>query len=103
MLPRKFSEFGMVKAQSEQCSAIGGAIFLCNQLTRKESFDKKIFGLSPFCADFVEKVKAGTTLFLYNIEQCKLHGVFEATSDGAVNIIPDAYVSSSGQWYPSQA
>ncbi|OEL33592.1 hypothetical protein BAE44_0005389, partial [Dichanthelium oligosanthes] len=63
-------------------------------LTRKESFDKKIFGLNPYCADFVEKVKAGTTLFLYHVEQHKLHGVFEATSDGAVNIIPDAFVSS---------
>ncbi|TKW19958.1 hypothetical protein SEVIR_4G053800v4 [Setaria viridis] len=101
MLPRNSVNFGMVKAQSKQCSAFGGAIFLCNHLTRKESFDKKIFGLSPSCADFVEKVKAGTTLFLYNIEQCKLHGVFEATSDGAVNIIPDAYVSS-GKRYPSQ-
>ncbi|CAL5046315.1 unnamed protein product [Urochloa decumbens] len=91
----------MVKAQSKECSAFGGAIFLCSLMTRKESFDKKIFGLAPHCADFVEKVKAGTTLFLYNIEQCKLHGVFQATSDGAVDIIPDAYVSS-GRRYPSQ-
>ncbi|KAG2604514.1 hypothetical protein PVAP13_4NG068512 [Panicum virgatum] len=88
----------MVKTQSKEYSAFGGAVFLCNQLTRKECFNKKIFGLSPYCADFVEKVKAGTTLFLYDVEQCKLHGVFEATSDGAVNIIPDAY----GRRYPSQ-
>ncbi|PUZ61975.1 hypothetical protein GQ55_4G321400 [Panicum hallii var. hallii] len=91
----------MVKAQSKEYSAFGGAVFLCSHLTRKESFNKKIFGLSPHCADFVEKVKAGTTLFLYDVEQCKLHGVFEATSNGAVNIIPDAYVSS-GRRYPSQ-
>ncbi|CAN6214903.1 unnamed protein product [Urochloa humidicola] len=91
----------MVKAQSKECSAFGGAIFVCSHMTRKESFDKKIFGLASHCADFVEKVKAGTTLFLYHIEQCKLHGVFQATSDGAVNIIPDAYVSS-GKRYPSQ-
>jgi len=99
MLPRNSVSFGMVNAQSKEYSAFGGAVFLCNQLTRKECFNKKIFGLSPYCADFVEKVKAGTTLFLYDVEQCKLHGVFEATSDGAVNIIPDAY----GRRYPSQA
>ncbi|KAG0513072.1 hypothetical protein BDA96_10G069500 [Sorghum bicolor] len=91
----------MVKAQSKECATFGGAVFLCNHLTRKECFDKKIFGLPRFCADFVEKVKAGTTLFLYDVDQCKLHGVFEATSDGAVDIIPDAYVTS-GKGYPSQ-
>ncbi|KAJ1258243.1 hypothetical protein BS78_10G060000 [Paspalum vaginatum] len=91
----------MVKPQSKECSAFCGAVFLCNHLTRKECFDKKIFGLSHYCADFVEKVKAGTTLFLYDVDQCKIHGVFEATSDGSVNIIPDAYVSS-GKRYPSQ-
>lgn len=102
MLSRNSVDFGMVKAQSKESSTFGGAVFLCNHMTRKECFDKKIFGLSPSCADFVEKVKAGTTLFLYDVDQCKLHGVFEATSDGAVNIIPDAYVSS-GKRYPSQA
>ncbi|XP_062233482.1 uncharacterized protein LOC133930772 isoform X2 [Phragmites australis] len=91
----------MVKAQSKEYCAFGGAIFLCNHLTRKECFERKIFGLAPYCADFVEKVKAGTTLFLFDVDQRKLHGVFEATSDGAVNIIPDAYISI-GQQYPSQ-
>ncbi|KAL6606729.1 hypothetical protein ACP70R_042382 [Stipagrostis hirtigluma subsp. patula] len=91
----------MVKAQSKQRLEFGGAIFLCNQLTRKECFEKKLFGLGAYFADFVERVKAGTTLFLYDIDQRKLHGVFEATSDGAMDIIPDAYISV-GQHYPSQ-
>ncbi|KAL6898007.1 hypothetical protein ACP4OV_006603 [Aristida adscensionis] len=91
----------MVKVQSKECPAFGGAIFLCNQLTRKECFEKKIFGLAPHFADYVERVKAGTTLFLFDVDQRKLHGVFEATSDGAVDIIPDAFISI-GQRYPSQ-
>jgi hypothetical protein len=69
MLPRNSVNFGMVKAQSKECSAFGGAVFLCSHLTRKESFDKKIFGLSPHCAYFIEKVKAGTALFLYDVDQ----------------------------------
>ncbi|KAF0901656.1 hypothetical protein E2562_003607 [Oryza meyeriana var. granulata] len=56
--------------------------------------------LEAKCMDAV-KVKVGATLFLYDVDQHKLHGVFEATSDGSMNIIPDAYVSS-GKPYPCQ-
>ncbi|KQK19373.1 uncharacterized protein LOC100837338 isoform X2 [Brachypodium distachyon] len=93
--------FWMGKVHSKSASAYDGAIFLCNCLTRKECFERKLFGLSSLCADFVQQVKAGATLFLYDVEQRKLHGVFEATSDGAMNIIPDAYISSGSQ-FPSQ-
>jgi hypothetical protein len=98
---KELSEFGMVKPWSKDFLASGGAIFLCNHLTKKECFEKKIFGLSPNYAEFVEKVKAGTTLFLFDIDQHKLHGVFEATSDGALDIIPHAF--SARQRFPYQA
>jgi hypothetical protein len=91
----------MGKAQSKNIPAFDGAIFLCNYRTRKECFDRKIFGLSSKCTEFIQKVKSGATLFLYDVDQRKLHGVFEATSDGAMNIIPDAY-ASSGFHYPCQ-
>uniref|UniRef100_A0ACD5ZPM3 Uncharacterized protein n=1 Tax=Avena sativa TaxID=4498 RepID=A0ACD5ZPM3_AVESA len=91
----------MGKVQSKNVSAYDGAIFLCNRLTRKECFHRKIFGLSSKCTEFIHKVKSGATLFLYDVEQRKLHGVFEATSDGAMNIVPDAYASSGFQ-YPCQ-
>ncbi|XP_051204596.1 uncharacterized protein [Lolium perenne] len=93
--------FWMGKAQSKNIPAFDGAIFLCNYRTRKECFDRKIFGLSSKCTEFIQKVKSGATLFLYDVDQRKLHGVFEATSDGAMNIIPDAY-ASSGFHYPCQ-
>uniref|UniRef100_A0A0E0DXT7 DCD domain-containing protein n=1 Tax=Oryza meridionalis TaxID=40149 RepID=A0A0E0DXT7_9ORYZ len=93
--------FRMGKAQSKEGSTYDGAIFLCNRLTRRECFEKKLFGLYAHCADFIQKVKAGATLFLYDTDQHKLHGVFEATSDGSMNIIPDAYVSS-GKRFPCQ-
>ncbi|KAF2925439.1 uncharacterized protein [Oryza sativa Japonica Group] len=93
--------FRMGKAHSKEGSTYDGAIFLCNRLTRRECFEKKLFGLYAHCADFIQKVKVGATLFLYDTDQHKLHGVFEATSDGSMNIIPDAYVSS-GKRYPCQ-
>uniref|UniRef100_A0A0D9WMG1 DCD domain-containing protein n=1 Tax=Leersia perrieri TaxID=77586 RepID=A0A0D9WMG1_9ORYZ len=88
-------------AQSKEGSTYDGAIFLCNRQTRRECFEKKLFGLSAHCASFIHRVKVGATLFLYDVDQHKLHGVFEATSDGSMNIIPDAYVSS-GKPYPCQ-
>ncbi|CAM0913017.1 unnamed protein product [Alopecurus aequalis] len=93
--------FWMGKAQSKNDWAYDGAIFLCNHLTRKECFDRKMFGLSSKCTDFIQRVKAGAALFLYDVNQHKLHGVFEATSDGAMNIVPDAYASTGFQ-YPCQ-
>ncbi|EMS51235.1 hypothetical protein TRIUR3_16412 [Triticum urartu] len=93
--------FWMGKVQSKNVPAYDGAIFLCNHLTRKECFHRKLFGLSSKCTEFIHKVKSGATLFLYDVEQRKLHGVFEATSDGAMNIIPGAYASSGFQ-YPCQ-
>ena len=60
---------------------------------------QKLFDLPSKCTDFIHKVKSGTTLFLYEVEHRKLHGVFEPTSDGAMNIIPDAY-ALSGFRYP---
>lgn len=82
-------------------SVLVGAIFMCNRRTKKECLGRKLFGFPYNQADFVKKVKAGMVLFLFEYEERKLHGVFEATSDGAQNIVPAAF-SSSGRLYPSQ-
>uniref|UniRef100_A0A0E0PU63 DCD domain-containing protein n=3 Tax=Oryza TaxID=4527 RepID=A0A0E0PU63_ORYRU len=67
--------FRMGKAHSKEGSTYDGAIFLCNRLTRRECFEKKLFGLYAHCADFIQKVKVGATLFLYDTDQHKLHGI----------------------------
>ncbi|XP_021282870.1 uncharacterized protein LOC110415521 [Herrania umbratica] len=78
-----------------------GAIFMSNASTRVECFERKLFGLPMSSADFVKGVKVGMILFLFEYEKRELHGVFKATSDGELNIIPHAY-SSSGKKYPAQ-
>ncbi|KAL0534583.1 hypothetical protein IC582_028874 [Cucumis melo] len=78
-----------------------GAIFMSNRVTRAECFRRKLFGLPYWLGDFVLQIKSGMILFLFEYENRVLHGVFQATSDGAMNIVPHAY-TSSGQKFPAQ-
>ncbi|XP_056163149.1 uncharacterized protein LOC115689624 isoform X1 [Syzygium oleosum] len=78
-----------------------GAIFMSNAGTKEECLEKMLFGLPYSHADFVRRVKAGMILFLFEYERRELHGVFEAASDGEVNIVSSAY-TSSGKQFPAQ-
>ncbi|KAJ6339359.1 hypothetical protein OIU77_007346 [Salix suchowensis] len=78
-----------------------GAIFMSNRATREECFRRKLLGLPSGQADFVKQVKSGMILFLFEFERRELHGVFQACSDGTVNIVPQAY-RSSGKQFPAQ-
>ncbi|KAK8968844.1 hypothetical protein KSP40_PGU004504 [Platanthera guangdongensis] len=78
-----------------------GAIFMWNKFTKKECFRRKLFGLQSNHSDIVKLVKTGTILFLFEPEERKLNGVFRATSDGAMNIVPSAF-SSSQKRFPAQ-
>ncbi|XP_048494845.1 uncharacterized protein LOC104887094 isoform X2 [Beta vulgaris subsp. vulgaris] len=78
-----------------------GAIFMANNSTRKECFERELFGLPYEFTDFVMEVKTGMLLFLFDYQEKNLYGVFEATSDGAMNIVPDAYTSTSKK-FPAQ-
>ncbi|CAK8534708.1 unnamed protein product [Lathyrus sativus] len=78
-----------------------GAIFMANRSTLKECFQRSLFGLPDSFSGFVNNVKAGMILFLFEFEARKLYGVFKAVSDGGMNIVPHAY-ASSGKQYPSQ-
>lgn len=79
-----------------------GAIFMSNSRTRTECFERKTFGLPAWFGNFVLQIKSGMILFLFDYEKRVLHGVFRAVSDGAMNIVPHAYSSSSGQQFPAQ-
>ncbi|MED6125536.1 hypothetical protein PIB30_069392 [Stylosanthes scabra] len=78
-----------------------GAIFMSNRSTLQECFERRLFGLPQSYSDFVRNVKKGMTLFLFESEERKLYGIFEAISDGGMNIVPEAYVSL-GRSFPAQ-
>ncbi|CAM0913015.1 unnamed protein product [Alopecurus aequalis] len=72
----------------------GGAIILCSHGIKLESFKLKLFALPDYATSFIRKIRAGMLLFVFELEERKLSGVFEATSDGALNILPNAFRSS---------
>ncbi|KAJ1397124.1 Development/cell death domain [Sesbania bispinosa] len=78
-----------------------GAIFMSNSETKRECFKRRLFGLPSSKIHFVEQVKAGMILFLFEYEQRQLHGVFKASCDGAMNIVPNAFTSLRKQ-FPAQ-
>ena len=94
-------EHDLERNPSECDSTLTGAIFMSNRATKKECLKRGVFGLPQSQAKFVSELKAGMLLFLFEHEERKLYGVFEATSDGAMNIIPNAF-RSSGMVFPAQ-
>ncbi|XP_058097176.1 uncharacterized protein LOC131242501 [Magnolia sinica] len=82
-----------VKKNVARGGSFVGAIFMSNRATKDECFIRRIFGLPASQTSFVKRVKMGMMLFLFEFEERKLYGVFEASSDGAINIAPCAFNS----------
>ncbi|OMO65805.1 hypothetical protein COLO4_30994 [Corchorus olitorius] len=78
-----------------------GAIFMSNKATKRECLRRRVFALPSSQSHFVKQVKTGMILFLFEYERRELHGVFQACSDGDMNILPHAF-SLSGKQYPAQ-
>lgn len=78
-----------------------GAIFMSNRRTKRECLQRELFGLPLKFIDFVKSIRAGMILFLFEHERRELYGVFEAISDGGMDIVPHAYLSSR-RAYPAQ-
>lgn len=75
-----------------------GFVFLCSNQTERECLDNRVFGLPESMRYRASQVKKGDILFLHNYQTNHLHGVFEAVSDGGMNLIPYAF----GGDYPAQ-
>lgn len=94
-------EFGEDNSFAAASSTFNGAIFMSNRATRRECVKKKLFGLPLSQLSFVKKIKSGMTVFLFEYEERKLYGVYEATCDGALDIDPCAF-TSSGKSFAAQ-
>ncbi|KAM0899383.1 hypothetical protein ACQ4PT_021268 [Festuca glaucescens] len=80
---------------------MAGAIFMSNSETREHCFGAGVFGLPPEYERFVVRVRQGMPLFLFDYTERKLYGVFEATSDGGMDIHRGAF-RFTGRTYPAQ-
>ena len=68
-----------------------GYVFLCSNRTERECLERKLFGLPKSVWNQVSQVKKGDILFLLNYQSNRLHGVFEAITDGTLDIEPSAF------------
>ncbi|KAL3745357.1 hypothetical protein ACJRO7_014458 [Eucalyptus globulus] len=83
---------------------LGGVILGCTHHTIKECYAKKLFGLPRLHYAYIKKIEPGSALFLFNYSDRKLHGVFEATSGGQMNIDIRAWTKEPSEEtpYPAQ-
>lgn len=79
-----------------------GYLFLCSNLTQKECFQRKLFGVSKKWLSIVKEIKPESTLFLYNINSKQLIGPFTAASDGGLNLDLEAWKNTSQWGFPAQ-
>lgn len=69
-------------------------------------FNKRMTGLPEGHFSYIKNIKPGLVLFLFNYSDRKLHGIFEATGNGQLNIDKYAWANVGDDagytWYPAQ-
>jgi len=71
----------------------GGMMFICSNETYKECLKMKLFGLPRQYLKTVKSLHKNTSaLFLFNMVERELYGVYEPTGKGGENIKPNAWV-----------
>ena len=74
-------------------SQVNSFVFACTNSSQSECFDRMLFGTSKPYGALAMRVKKGDFLFLLNLDTDLLYGVFRATTEGKVNIVPEAWKS----------
>ncbi|HJU33763.1 MAG TPA: DNA methyltransferase [Nitrososphaera sp.] len=68
-----------------------GYIFACTNKSEQECFDRMLFATNHVYGENVLKIKKGDHLFLLNVDTDTLYGTFLAASEGAKNMVPEAW------------
>ncbi|KAB2630430.1 hypothetical protein D8674_007949 [Pyrus ussuriensis x Pyrus communis] len=85
-------------------NSLGGVIFGATRFTIDECLSKQLFGLPAAHYMYVKNITPGLPLFLFNYSDRKLHGIFEATGLGQMNINPYGWSTDGSErtQYPAQ-
>jgi DNA modification methylase len=73
-------------------------IFACTNSSQNECFERLLFGSNKVYGATAIRVKKGDFLFLWNLDTDLIYGVFKASTDAKINIVPEAW----GGNYPYQ-
>ena len=68
-----------------------GYIFACTAKSEKECFDRMLFATGKLYGENVLDIRKGDPLFLFNMDSDTLYGTFRAKSDGAKDLVAEAW------------
>lgn len=68
-----------------------GYVLACTSKSERECFDRMLFATNRVYGDNVLKIRKGDLLFLLNLDTDTLYGTFKAASDGAKDLVPEAW------------
>ncbi|KAI4991566.1 hypothetical protein ZWY2020_039952 [Hordeum vulgare] len=71
-----------VTARNLPVQDLGAVIFGCTNNTIAECHSRQLFGLPKTHLSYVHNIKEGLPLFLFNYDDRRLHGIYEAASNG---------------------
>ncbi|KAK3135959.1 hypothetical protein QOZ80_5BG0425900 [Eleusine coracana subsp. coracana] len=71
-----------VAARNLRAEDLGAVIFGCTNSTIAECHSRQLFGLPRSHLSYVQNIKEGLPLFLFNYDDRRLHGIYEAASNG---------------------
>ncbi|KAK9168025.1 hypothetical protein Syun_000165 [Stephania yunnanensis] len=93
-----------VSARNLTRDKLAAVILGCSNETFEECHSKRIFGLPAFHYSYVRNIVPGMPLFLFNYTDRRLHGIYEATSHGQMNINPFGWTTdgSGVTQFPAQ-
>ncbi|KAJ3686694.1 hypothetical protein LUZ61_015858 [Rhynchospora tenuis] len=91
------------KARNLSKSDLGGVIFGCNNNNMMECLNKRLFGMPKWHYVYIRHIEAGLPLFLFNYSDRQLHGIFEATGPGLMNVDRYAWSDDSTMRTPFPA
>lgn len=68
-----------------------GFILACTAKSEQECFDRMLFSTNRIYGENVLKIRKDDLLFLVNLDTDVLYGIFRAKSDGAKDLVPEAW------------